>query len=97
MVYTQRVVVTEIRADFDPMGGEYTQVCFGYKLPLPRPPGADQQYPPAPRPVMYKHAVHIIFPREKWEGQFTMWGEYELRIEDNGDTRITRSALTEGG
>jgi len=92
MVYDQEVIVTEIKADFDPYGGEYTQITLAYRLPIPmppRPPSA-QPLPPRPQPVMYKHATHIILPRESWTGQYTMWESLRLRVEDNGEVRISR-------
>ena len=92
MAYEQEVFVTEIKADFDPYGGEYTQITLAYRLPIPMPPQPPQaQLPPRPNPVMYKHAMHIIIPRESWTGQYTMWESLHLRIEDNGEVRISRA------
>lgn len=88
MVYRARVVVCEVKADFDPFGGEYTHVSFGYRVPIPRPPEADRAYPPVPRQIMYKHAMHLIVPREQWDGQFTMWGEYDLELGDRGQVSL---------
>jgi len=96
MVYNVKIVVTEIKADFDPFGGEYTQVCFGYRVPIPRPPEADRAYPPAPRQVMYKHAVHIFVPRDQWEGQYTMWAEYDMRLNEDGTFSIQKSPVVSG-
>ena len=84
MTFSIDVVVTEIKADFDPQGGEYTQVCFGYKIPVPRPPELENVYPPAPKITHYKHAVHLIIPREKWDSQYTMWEECHLVVKDDG-------------
>jgi hypothetical protein len=90
MVYQQDVVVAEIKADFDPYGGEYTHISFGYRVPIPMPPGARRTYPPQPKPVMYKHALHIIMPRERWLGQYTMWQDFILECKDNGDLELRR-------
>ncbi len=45
MVYEQDAVVIEIKADFDPFGGEYTLVSLGYKIFIPRPPEVERMYP----------------------------------------------------
>jgi hypothetical protein len=91
MVYEQDVVVTEIKADFDPYGGEYTHISLGYRLPIPMPPtSALQELPPRPQPIMYKHALHIMVPRENWTGQYTMWEQLHIRVEDDGEVRITK-------
>jgi len=91
MVYEQDVVVTEIKADFDPYGGEYTHVSLAYRLPIPMPPSpTPQPLPPLPTPVMYKHALHIIVPRENWTGQYTMWERLHITVDDDGQVRVTR-------
>lgn len=91
MVYEQDLVVTEIKADFDPFGGEYVHVSLAYRLPIPMPPApSTQTLPPRPQPVMYKHVIHVIIPRESWTGQYTMWEPLHVRIEDNGTIRVTR-------
>lgn len=90
MVYEQDAVVIEIKADFDPFGGEYTHISLGYKVPIPRPPEAERMYPPPPRPVMYKHILHVIIPREKWAGQYMMWQEFHIICKDNGEVEVKR-------
>ena len=93
--YSIDVVVTEIKADFDPYGGEYTLVAFGYKLPIPLPPTPSGQktFPPPPRPVFYKHATHIFIPREKWTGQYGMWEEYHLVVKDTGEVALKKKEV----
>ena len=90
MTFNLKVVVVEIKVDFDPLGGEYTMVSFGYKLPVPRPPEVEKRYPPLPKPVMYKHFLHVIIPKEQWDGQYTLWQEYELTVKDNGEVELKR-------
>jgi hypothetical protein len=90
LVYEQDAVVIEIKADFDPFGGEYTHVSLGYKMPIPRPPEIERVYPPPPRPVMYKHILHVIIPREKWTGQYMMWQEFRVICKDNGEVEVKR-------
>jgi hypothetical protein len=92
MPYEQEVFVTEIKADFDPFGGEYTQISLAYRLPIPMPPRSAQAQPlpPRPNPVMYKHALHIMIPRDSWTGQYTMWDSLILRVEDTGEVRLSR-------
>ena len=90
MAYSVDVVVVEIKADFDAYGGEYTQVSLGYRLPVPRPPEAERAYPPLPKPVVYKHALHIFIPRDQWTGQYTMWQEYRLTLKDDGTIELKK-------
>ena len=83
------VVVTELKADFDPFGGEYVQVTLAFKLPIPfKPPRPQTQYPPVRQPVVYKHAIHVFIPRDKWTGQYTMWQEFHLIIRDDGAVEL---------
>ena len=93
MTYSIDVIVTEIKADFDPWGGEYTFVSFGYKLPIPMPPTSGQPLPPKPKPVAYKHALHVIIPREKWTGQYTMWQEFHAIFKDNGEVELKKKTI----
>ncbi len=90
MAYTVEVVVVEIKADFDPQGGEYTQVSFGYRLPIIMPPEIEKMYPPPPKPVFYKHALHLFIPRDKWYGQYTMWQRFKLTITDDGKISLKK-------
>lgn len=89
MVFEHDVVVIEIKADFDPFGGEYTHISLGYRVPVPMPP-VTQRLPPTPQPVMYKHTIHIIIPRENWTGQYTMWEPLHVVVEDTGEVRVTK-------
>jgi hypothetical protein len=90
MPYVTDAVVVEITSDFDPFGGEYVKVSLGYRLPIPRPPGVETIYPPPPKPITYKHAIHIIIPKEKWVGQYTMWQSFKVTVEDDGRVEIRR-------
>jgi len=90
MVYEQDAIVVEIKADFDPYGGEYTMVSLAYKIPIPQPPEASRKYPPLPKPVMYKHVLHVFIPREKWAGQYMLWQEYKIICKDNGEITVKR-------
>lgn len=91
MTYSIDVVVVEIKADFDPYGGEYTLVSLGFKLPIPLPPQMDKMFPPPPKPIFYKHAMHLFVPRDKWTGQYDMWGEYHMIVKDNGETELKKN------
>ena len=88
MPYTEEATVTEIKADFDPFGGEYTQVSFGYRLPVPRPP--EMQKIGVPSQIYYKHVFHLFIPREKWVGQYNMWQRVKITIQDDGRVEVTR-------
>jgi len=90
LAYSIDVVVVEVKADFDPYGGEYTLVSFGYKLPIPLPPQVDKIFPPPPKPIYYKHGLHVFIPREKWTGQYNMWEEYHLIVKDNGEVELKK-------
>ena len=92
MTFSIDVVVVEVKADFDPFGGMYTQVNFGVKLPVPSPPQT-RQFPPQPKPTAYKHILHIMIPKEKWNGQFDMWGEYHIIVKDDGNVEIKRKTI----
>lgn len=72
------VIVIEIKMDSGLQGEQFTMIVLGYEIPIPRPPQADAQYPPVPRPTYHKHALHVFIPREKWTGQFTMWQGFHL-------------------
>lgn len=93
MAYSVDVVVVEIKADFDPYGGEYTHVSFGFKLPIPMPPQIERVFPPPPKPVAYKHALHVILPRERWTGQYTMWEEFHAVFKDNGEVELKKKKV----
>lgn len=84
MPYREKVKVTEIKADFDPFGGEYVQVAFGYDLPAPKNTPFS-----APQGRFLKHAIHVIFPKEKWVNQYAMWDELWLVIQDDGTLMLS--------
>jgi len=89
--FSQDILVLEIKADFDMMGGEYTQVSLGFRVPVPMPPPeVERQYPPQPKPIFYKHALHVFIPRDRWEGQYTMWQEYHLITKPNGELELKK-------
>jgi hypothetical protein len=91
MVFEHDVIVTEVKADFDPYGGEYTHISLGYRVPVPMPPETQPQtLPPRPQPIMYKHAIHVIIPREEWTGQYTMWQEFHVKVNENGNVQLLR-------
>jgi hypothetical protein len=90
MTYSMDVTVVEIKADFDPYGGEYTQVSFAFRLPVPRPPEIEKVYPPAPKPIVYKHALHLFIPKEQWTGQYTMWEEFHIIVRDDGTIELKK-------
>lgn len=92
MTFSIDAVVVEIKADFDPFGGMYTQVNFGVKLPVPAPPQS-KQFPPQPRGTAYKHVLHVIIPKENWNDQFTMWSEYHIVVKDDGSLEVKRKTI----
>jgi len=90
LTYSIDVLVVEVKADFDPFGGEYTLVSLGYKLPIPLPPQVDKTFAPSPKPTYYKHGLHVFIPREKWTGQYNMWQEYHVIVKDNGEVELKK-------
>jgi hypothetical protein len=85
-----RVRVVSVGADSDPFTGQsYTSVSLAIESPIPRPPPhVANQYPPVPRPVIHKHIVHLFIPTTQWRGQYQMWQEYDLIVEDTGEMRL---------
>jgi hypothetical protein len=88
--YEVDATVIEITSDFDMYGGEYTRVTLGYRLPVPRPPEVEKIYPPPPKPIVYKHVIHVFIPRDKWTGQYNLWQQCKVIIKDNGDIEVKR-------
>ncbi len=86
----RKVTVIEIKLDLDPYGREYTQVSLGYEIPSITPPQVEKIFPPPPKPKMYKHALHIIIPKDHWIDQYHMWEEYTLAIKDNGELELKK-------
>ena len=84
-----RVVVIEIKPDFTPYGEEYTQVSFGIKIPTVAPKSRGEELP-MPKPIMYKHLLHVFIPREKWSEQYRIWEEYILVIHDDGRLELKK-------
>lgn len=78
------VTVTEIKVDFDPWGGEYTHVSFAYRIPVPVPPPELVALGPQPKSIAYKHALHLMVPKDKWTGQYGMWDQFHLIVKDDG-------------
>ncbi len=92
MTYSIDVTVTEIKADGDPAGNEYTQVCFAYRIALPMPPmPPTAQGVPMPKPIVYKHALHIFIPKEKWVNQFSQWENYHMIVQDDGRVELKKA------
>jgi len=88
VTYSIDVVVTQVTVDFDPFGGEYVQVFFGYRLPVPfRPPRPTTQMP-VQQPIAYKHALHLIIPKEHWKAQYNLWQEFHLIVKDDGNVEL---------
>lgn len=88
MTYSIDVVVTQVTADFDPFGGEYVRVTFGYKLPVPfRPPKPTTQMP-IQQVIAYKHVLHLIIPKEQWKAQYNLWQEFHLIVKDDGNVEL---------
>lgn len=82
--------VVGIGSDSDPYTGqEYTMVALAIESPIQRPPpNMLSGYPPVPRPTVYKHVLHIFIPIKEWRGQYDMWTEYDIVIEDSGEMRL---------
>jgi hypothetical protein len=83
--------VTEVKADFDPFGGEYTQVSFAYRIPIPTPPPGVTVAGPQPKTIAYKHALHLFIPKDKWLAQYNMWEQYHLIIKDDGGIELKKA------
>jgi len=92
MSFSIDVVVVEVKADFAPFGSAYTQVNFAIKLPVPTPPQT-RQFPPRPKPTAYKHILHVMIPKDKWNGQYDMWEEYRMVLKDDGDLEVKRKMV----
>jgi len=88
MTYSIDVVVTEVIVDFDPYGGEYVKVAFGYKLPVPFRPPKPSQPVPTPQVVAYKHALHLFIPKDQWKAQYNLWQEFHLIVRDDGNIEL---------
>ena len=83
VTYVEDAYVVEIKPDFDPQGREYTHVSIGFRMPSPPiPPHLKNAYPPPPVVVGYKHIVHIIIPKERWNDQFRMWEKVRVIVKD---------------
>ena len=90
MVVTIRARVVGLGSDSDPYTGQgYTSVSLAIESPIPRPPAQlANQYPPVPRPTVYKHVMHIFIPNSQWRNRYSMWAEYDIIIEDTGEMRL---------
>lgn len=87
------VTVLEIKADFDPFGGEYTQVILATKIHVPMPPPQPNQYPPQPKPISYKHLMHLFIPKDQWVDQYQMWKDYHLIVKDDGTVEVKNKQI----
>ena len=92
MTFSIDVVVIEVKADFDPVANMYTEISFGYRIPVPSPPQPPNTFPQQPKPLLYKHAIKIIIPRDQWCNQFNMWEEYHLIVKDDGSVELKKKA-----
>ena len=88
-----KVKVIGIGPDSDQFTGQgYTAVTLAIESPIPKPPPqAANMHPPIPRPIIHKHILHIFLPNTQWRGQYSMWQDYNLTIEDTGEMRLTLS------
>jgi len=82
------VVVIEISIDFDPFGGEYVKVSFGYRLPVPFRPPQPTIRVPNQQPIIYRIALRLFIPKEQWKAQYNLWQEYHLIVKDEGDVEL---------
>ncbi|MCP8308166.1 MAG: hypothetical protein H3Z52_05065 [archaeon] len=83
-----RVKIIGFQPDSDPMSGEeYTQVTMAIRSPIPKPP-MQPTYPPLPRPMSWKHVIHLFIPTKEWTGQYHMWQDYDLIIQDSGEIEL---------
>jgi hypothetical protein len=96
MAITMRVKVIGLGTDADPFtGAQYTAVTLAIDSPVPPvPPNLQNMYPPVPRPIVHKHIMHIFVPTQQWVGQYKMWEEFSLTIEDNGAMRMEPAATS---
>ena len=64
----------------------------GYRVPVPMPPAA-AVLGPQPKQIMYKHALHLIIPKDKWVGQYNMWEQYHLIVKDDGIMELKKAEV----
>ena len=79
MIFEIDVTVLEIKADFDQFGNQVTMACLGYRLPKFK---SEQE--------VWKHALHIIIPKEQWNDQYKMWETYHVTIGDDGSVELKK-------
>ena len=92
MTYSVDVQIVEIVAGSDPAGNVHTKVSFGYRLKLPMPPMPQTaQGVPMPTPIAWQHAMHLFIPKEEWVGQFQMWENYHLIVQDDGHAELKKA------
>lgn len=87
------VLVLEITVDTDGVGNQYSHIAFGHVVPQPIPPHIAQLpigQRPAP-PVLYKHDLHVMVPRDKWFGQYQQWDTWHLIIHDDGNLELKKA------
>jgi hypothetical protein len=90
LAFSIDVVVLEMKPDFDPWGNEYIQVSLGYKQPVPFAPPQQPFLQPQPKQISYKHALHIIIPKEEWKDQYSMFQQFRLIVNDDGTQELKR-------
>lgn len=91
LTFSIDVVVLEMKPDFDPWGNEYIQVSLGYKQPVPFMSPQQSFSQPQPKQISYKHALHIIIPKEEWRDQYKMFEQFHLIINDSGAQELKKS------
>ncbi len=91
--FSTDVVVTEVKADLDPFSGEYTQVTFAYRVPMPMPPQG-MATGLQPKAIAYKHAMHLIIPKDKWVNQYNMWEQYHFIVKDDGTVELKKAEVS---
>jgi len=79
MTFEADLTVLEIKADFDQFGNQVTMACLGYRLPKFK---SEQE--------VWKHALHIIIPKEQWNDQYKMWELYHGIINDDGSMGLEK-------
>jgi hypothetical protein len=79
---SRTVTVLELKPDFDPWGGAYVQVSFGYQIPTSSP------QPGQPAPIAWKHAIHLFIPKERWKDQYKIFSEWHMITRDDNSIEL---------
>lgn len=89
-----RVRIIGMEPDFDQVSGDpYTKIVLATETRFPSPPPhLAQAGIPMPKGVAWKHILHLMIPNSKWHGQYQMWKEYELDIDETtGNLSLKRT------